>query len=100
MELYEYAKGELRCVKSTPVAESTVGVRIVQPPSVAAKTAVQEELCCCGCEKNVMESAHFCAKTNRRIWAFCVPSGSRSEEGYGSKNLCGRCAMDEPWMSE
>ncbi len=111
MELYKYTRGELCCVKSTPVAESTVAVPKVQPPSVAVetsgqppsvaeKTAVQEELCCCGCGNNVAESAHFCAKTNRRILAFCVPRGSRCEEGYGSINLCGRCAMDEAGMSE
>ena len=46
--------------------------------AVAEKTAVQGELCCCGCNKNVAESIHFCTKTNRRMLAFCAASGGRT----------------------
>ena len=61
--------------------------------AVAEKTAVQGELCCCGCNNNVAESIHFCTKTNRRMMAFCAASGG--EEGYASKSLCRTCKLKE-----
>ena len=50
----------------------------------------ENDLCCCGCNKNVSKSSHRCARTNLRIMSFCTVDGA--VEGFGSSAVCKGCA--------
>jgi len=91
-EITLFKRELLTLMRSSAVDKAVLGKADVDK-AVAEKTAVQGELCCCGCNNNVAESNHFCTKTNRRMLAFCAASGS--EEGYASKSLCRTCKLKE-----
>lgn len=51
-----------------------------------------ESLCCCGCGADASGSQHYCLKSNRKMFAFCIPAGSSAE---GTWLTCRGCNTEE-----
>jgi len=65
------------------------GAMVADPPLVPIGNMSR---CCCeaeDCTGDVSKSHHRCARTNRRVFAWCMAQGTN--EGFGNMGLCIRC---------
>ena len=83
-----------RTQKRNASALNNSGASEPPPPHDAIDNSAR---CCCeaeDCMGNVSESHHFCSKTGRRVFAWCLEENTH-EEGFNSTGLCHRCAAKE-----